>query len=361
VNDALAETRISLLAPLKQPSKKRILEIDILRAIAILLVVLYHIPHATVADVSPALGLQASPVDILGTVGLSMFFFVSGLSLYLNDKSINNKRDALSFYKKRAVRIYPLYWLFVVGIVIVHMPTLGQTIIYITGLQALFYPIFISVPIYHFISAILIFYLLFPLIVFFDSYKKMLLVSLIPLLFFAAILLLFGLSDTMFMAYYGVFIGGIIAGKLNVYGQMRHVKSKRFFVLTLALSLALLSLWPIVSDLPSSFVSSVFLGYFFYTAVVLVIMFWAMLYVEVFKTKFYAFFTFVAFSTYGVFLLNTPFYTWLGASLNTKFHTSGTVTDVICVALIPLLVIAGYLLQLIANEIVKFPKARQSQ
>lgn len=328
------------------------------------MIVLYHLWFAISAQSifsdSPTMSSQMMALpEVLGVVGMSIFFFVSGFSLFLNHKTINNRRDAFHFYKKRAVRIYPLYWLFLIGLLIVYRPSFSETLIYIVGLQAFFFPVFVSAPIYHFISVILIFYLLFPFIVYFEDFKKMLIMSLIPLLFLAMIKLQYGLSDEMFLGYYGLFVGGIIAGKWDVYNKLRRTKVKQYFLFTIPLVVALLSLWIITERYVKFFMLNEFLNNLFGISIVLIVFFWAICYVKVFNTKFFAFFTFVAFSTYGVFFLNMPFFVRLSNILNIRFDMTTSATALILAAFIPFLVIAGYLLQFIANEIVDVPKLSQ--
>jgi peptidoglycan/LPS O-acetylase OafA/YrhL len=303
--------------------------------------------------------LATSPIELIGSIGLALFFFVSSFSLCLHNKTVRNRQAALLFYKKRAVRIYPMYWLFVAGILIVYKLSFAETLIYIAGLQALFFPLFISVLIYHFVTVILVFYLLFPLIIFFDDYGKLLLVSLVPLLFFVAIKLLFGLSDPMFLGYYGLFVGGIIAGKSDVYNKLRQAKFKNYFVLTIPLFVALSILWLNAARYVNSFVLGAFLTNLFGISIALILFFWAICYVKVFNTKLYTFFTFVAFSTFGVFFINMPFFVRMGKTLNFTFGITGTATFLILALFIPFLVVAGYFLQFIINQLINVPKLRQ--
>jgi peptidoglycan/LPS O-acetylase OafA/YrhL len=350
---ALTTSRRTLFAPVKAISKKRILEIDLLRAAAILLIVLYHVPQSTMADVSYT--VSSFPLELVGFLGVSIFFFVSGFSLYISNRTISNRDDVLSFYKKRMVRIYPLYWVFVVGILILYRPSYVESVIYVVGGQALFYPIVITSDIYHFVSVILVFYLLFPLLVFFNDYKKLIIVSIIPFVFFATMQLI-GVSDAMFLRYYGVFVAGIIAGKTDVYGKMRQAKFERYFVFTLPVVGALLFLWLISAERVNSLILWAFLSNLFGIVIACFILYWASIYVKASRTKRYAFFTFIAFSTYGVYFLNTPFFNLLRKTLLLRFDIAGTAATAILVALIPLIVIAGYLLQFATNKIASFPK-----
>jgi peptidoglycan/LPS O-acetylase OafA/YrhL len=357
IHYALAASRRSLFAPLKAISKKRILEIDILRSAAILLLVLYHVPQMNIADVSSTVASYL--LELIGFLGVTIFFFVSGFSLFISHRTISNRDDVLSYYKKRVVRIYPLYWVFVVGILIFYRLSYVESVIYVAGLQALFYPF--TTEIYHFVSVILIFYLLFPLLVLFDDCKKLIIVSIIPFVFFAA-MQLNGLSDPMFLRYYGLFVAGIVAGKADVYGKIRQVKFKRYFVFTIPIMGALLALWLIAAErYYSTIILWAFLSNLFGIMITCVILYWACIYVTASRTKRYALFTFVAFSTYGVFFLNTPFFILLRRTLFLRLDIQGTAANAILVAFIPFIVIAGYLLQFATNKMVSFSTKNQKR
>jgi peptidoglycan/LPS O-acetylase OafA/YrhL len=328
-----------------------------LRTAAILLLVLYHVPGST-ADV-PVTVVTNYPLELVGFTGVCIFFFVSGLSLYLSNKTIRNRGDVLYFFKKRMVRIYPLYWVFVAGILIFYRPSLADSVIYIVGWQALFYPIFITVDIYHFVSVILIFYLLFPLLTFSNDLKKLLIVSLIPFLFFAAIRLRWGLSDSMLLEYYGLFVAGIVAGKADVYNKMRQANSKRFFVFTIPAFGAVLSIWLILAGryiYANTVILATVLSYVLGVLIVLITLYWAAFYVMASRAKVYAFFTLVAFSTYAIYLINEPFFGLVSRMLRLRFDIGGTATEVILIALIPFVIVAGYLLQFITNKVTNFPR-----
>jgi peptidoglycan/LPS O-acetylase OafA/YrhL len=330
-----------------------------LRTAAILLLVLYHVPGTT-ADEAVTV-VSNYPLEFVGFTGVCIFFFVSGLSLQLSNKTICNRDDVLHFFKKRMVRIYPLYWVFAAVILISHRPPPVESAIYIVGWQALFYPIFITTDIYHFVSVILIFYLLFPLLAFSNDLKRLLIVSLIPFFFFIAIQLRWGLSDIMFLRYYGLFVAGIFAGKAGIFNRVRQVNFKRFFVLTIPAFGALLSVWLILAErYYTTLVWAIVLSNLLGVLIVLITLYWAAFYVVASRAKLYAFFTFVAFATYGIYFLNTPFLSRVSQTLQFRFDIGGTATMVVLIALIPFVVVAGYLLQFITNKIVNFRKASQN-
>jgi peptidoglycan/LPS O-acetylase OafA/YrhL len=271
----------------------------------------------------------------------------------LNNKTIRNLKDARGFYKKRVLRIYPLYLFFVLAFVIIDKPPLSEIPIYIVGLQALFYPIYVSTfAQYHFLSAIIIFYLLFPVIVFFDDYKKMLIVSLITLLFFATIYQ-FNVSDYLLLGYFAVFVAGIVAAKANLYNKIRRMKvDKRTLVLSIFLVGAFLTLLLWGRAHVNSAVLGDFLNSLSGIPVTVIMLYWAVVYVKIFNTKFRAFFSFLAFSTFGVVFIFEPFFRALGNAIFVRFNITGVPAFTVLVAFIPLVVVTGYLLQLITNVLV---------
>jgi len=349
------EARVpSLLAPLKTVSRKRILEIDILRTAAILLLVLYNLPGSTAAGSTadvPVTVVSNYPLQLVGFTGVCIFFFVSGLSLSISNK-IRDRGDVISFFSKRMVRIYPLYWVFVAGILISYRPSLSSSAIYIVGWQALLYPIFIPTNIYHFVSVLLIFYLLFPLLAIYNDLRKLIIVSLVPFLFFAALQLRWGLSDTMFLRYYGLFVAGIVAGNADVHNKIRQMNSKRFFVFTIPAFGALLFIWLVLAErYIDTIIFMAVLSNLLGVSIVLITLYWAAFYVKASRAKFYAFFTFVAFATYGIYFINIPFFVRVGQTLQFRFNIGETATTVILIAFIPFVVVAGYFLQFITNKV----------
>lgn len=344
--------RASFLAPIYKISKKRLVEIDILRATAILLILLARIPQSIVSYNSSFSQTSTLLAQLASFIGLSIFFFVSGYSLYLNNKTIGNLKAAINFYKKRFLRIYPLYWAFVTGYVIFYKPSFEQALIFFTGFEAFFYPILIRNTIFHFLSAIIVFYLLFPLIVHFNDYSKMLVISAIPLLAFA-VLLQFNVSDPILLDYYSVFVGGIIAAKANAINIMRE-KSPNLqrFALTMILFVAPLSLLMWGRNYFNSATLLAFLNGFYSIPVVLVMSYWAVVYVRNFNTKFSPVFTFAAISTLGAYFIYDPFFKILGNTLYLRFNVTGAAASGVLVASIPLIIVIGYVLQFAADVLV---------
>jgi peptidoglycan/LPS O-acetylase OafA/YrhL len=86
----------------------RILALDGLKGLAILAVVYQHLLSVKVVN-----HVHTSIVVGYGFLGVNLFFMISGFLLYrpylLGQRNFNSRLQALTFYKKRMKRIYPLF------------------------------------------------------------------------------------------------------------------------------------------------------------------------------------------------------------------------------------------------------------
>ena len=184
--------------------------------------------------------------------GLSLFFFVSGFVLYYSHGGIETTADTLAFWKKRVIKIYPLYWLALISVFVLETyfnidkylldASFSSMVIQLSGLQALLAPRFIN-PIFTawFIGVILLFYLIYPLIAYPSrDIAHMILVSCAVLLPFVVMRLAFDIIDFRFFMYYGLFVAGILASKYGV--KYKLSLRPRFFCVGSVVLIALLSL-----------------------------------------------------------------------------------------------------------------------
>ncbi|MGZ7169405.1 MAG: acyltransferase family protein, partial [Halobacteriota archaeon] len=177
-----------------QARPRRLLELDALRALAIILILVHHLAGYAY---TPSLLELVDRIDYhifpLFFFGLSLFFFASGYALYYNHTTFNTMRAVGGFLKKRAIRIYPLYWIAIAAFIVLGIGAWGNNIAWIIaqicGAQGLLAPRF-GTPVITlwFIGVILLFYLIYPFVVSFSSTSKQLVLALLtPLLLFVVL------------------------------------------------------------------------------------------------------------------------------------------------------------------------------
>jgi surface polysaccharide O-acyltransferase-like enzyme len=188
---------------------KRILELDIIRAFAIILIVFSHLPPITGFPIDPIVKYWSA------IVGVSLFLFISGIIL-------SPPKSIKQFYKKRAIRIYPPYLIIMAVYVVIQyvIPDVARTLgiylnpsdlaINLVGLQAV-----LNVPSYGvlwFVGVILVYYALYP----FLGTKPIRIIA-----FSAATIVLFialhqfGLVIPQMVYYWPIFIVGVmLRGKI---------------------------------------------------------------------------------------------------------------------------------------------------
>ncbi|WP_414468702.1 acyltransferase family protein [Methanobacterium sp. ACI-7] len=200
-------------------NRKILQEIEIIRGLAIILIVLCHIPHFI--KISSYQNNLDSISLIFAQIGLCLFFFVSGFILYYNYNSFKSTKSIINFYNKRLKRIFPLYWaalflftiwtLYTYGSLIVGTYTISipAYISTIAGLQEFFFTEGQQTYLW-FISVLIMYYLIYPLII---RPKKLInMLSLSSAIFITAFIvhLNFNLIEISFFKYYWIFIGGIL-------------------------------------------------------------------------------------------------------------------------------------------------------
>lgn len=208
----------------------RIQEIDILRSMAIILIIFAHMDSFTNIPILEKLDGTSA------ILGLSIFFFISGYLMRLNNKFSTHK-DLIFFLKKRAKKIYPLYWVSIVIIVI--MNKAGFDVLYsnniaadkfllflnILGFQCFFSESY-SLSIWWFIGVIMLYYFLFSIILY---YSKSV-VDLLAYSFFAIIPILFlknklNLINVNVFVFYFIFIAGILSATAKNVESLKMITS----------------------------------------------------------------------------------------------------------------------------------------
>jgi peptidoglycan/LPS O-acetylase OafA/YrhL len=197
----------------------RLLELDILRAVAIALVVFSHFPAISTLYIDPSIKFWTA------IIGLSLFIFISGFLLYRNNNLIKNRSDLVKFYKKRLIRIYPLYVLIVGVYVFIQyaIPHVAQTlniylspteiVLNVVGLQGT-----LNIPAYGvlwFIGVLLAYYFIYPIMIWATSGNtgRILIFSFTTLAIFSAANTAIGFIMPQMIYYFPVFIAGVLVSK----------------------------------------------------------------------------------------------------------------------------------------------------
>jgi peptidoglycan/LPS O-acetylase OafA/YrhL len=368
-------------------SKQRLIELDVLRVVAILFILLEH---------------ETAGLDKLFALfptflwGLSLFFFISGYVIQRNNPLIDSRNKAQDFLKKRVLRIYPLYWValasfFVLGIGAADTPqTISTAIIEICGAQGLLAPRFLPIPTLTlwFVGVILLYYLAYLFIAAFScDVKQMALATLGVFVFFVILRITLGIIDFRFFAYYGLFVAGVVASKYNVLyradvNRLHTGLAVLLFVIASAAIETFLNFRPYPSNIydtlgainaaqVTNFSSSMVLVIVIavYTALSLVFIYASVnivrLVVPSLSKKGVKLVIALSFSSYAVFLFHRPFYYVLSGGVAKIFHLSavtmnGVVTiNIVFVLGLPLLFLLCYVIQSTENDLVVWLKMRK--
>ena len=190
-------------------------EVEILKASAILLIVFGHIDN-NLSNYELVRFLE----DYNGIIGLSIFFFISGFLLSQTDSVINSTDAIKKFYVKKFIRIFPLYWVALLSLIIIfgflqinpgHVDpynfNLGNLLIHFFGLQGIF-P-YTSIQSMWFVGVIVLFYLLYPFIAYLS--KTLFETFVVSSCFFILLVIIhffLGLIAIEALVYFPLFISG---------------------------------------------------------------------------------------------------------------------------------------------------------
>lgn len=110
----LATERLASTGSLHKTGGVTLNSIQSLRAIAAFIVVVFH-SHIGFASSYPALSFANEAYLFgFGKVGVHIFFVISGYIMYLTSFGTGKQFAPKSFLTKRFLRVYPIYWVFVV-------------------------------------------------------------------------------------------------------------------------------------------------------------------------------------------------------------------------------------------------------
>jgi len=121
-SDATAGRPVSPQKSGSKDSVHRIDELDGLRAFSVLAVIWMHL--TLFAQTLPPVPLPPLVIGYLGGLGVEVFFVISGFiitQLMLREQQKHGQFSALGFYIRRAFRILPAYWLYLLSILMLSL------------------------------------------------------------------------------------------------------------------------------------------------------------------------------------------------------------------------------------------------
>ncbi|EZH72292.1 hypothetical protein ATO12_22840 [Aquimarina atlantica] len=231
----------------------RIEELDYLRGLMAVVIMIYHYFSWSFGAYD-----SSSILGIMGIYGVSIFYVLSGLTLFVVYKKKLMINTLISFFIKRFFRIYPLLWLcvFLEVFLLENDYSLQKMILNITGVFGFIAPDqYISTGAWS-IGNELVFYSFFPVIVLFSSkYKRAVefffIVSLVLAIYFAFFQL--NSNDTLgnqWKTYINpfnqlfLFVGGIYLAKLIGNNE----KNNKLAIVLLVIAITLLLFYPLSGD-----------------------------------------------------------------------------------------------------------------
>jgi exopolysaccharide production protein ExoZ len=233
----------------------RLSNLDYLRGLAAFGIMIYHYLSWTTSGF-----LSDTFMGRVGTYGVSIFYVLSGLTLYYvyYNKMNFTKEDLFSFFKKRIFRILPLLWLTTIISILLSkkIPDLTNIFLNLTGLFGFFrWDKYLSPGAWS-IGNELVFYVFFPFFILFVKRAKTLMIILALVLFVLYLYFAFSkLSPDVTLAkqwkiYVNplnqvfLFLGGFLIGLF-----FHSFKAENAHVITLLfLGLLLFTFYPVVGD-----------------------------------------------------------------------------------------------------------------
>lgn len=148
----------------------RLHNLDYLRGLAAIGIMLFHYSSWTYGDYD-----ADSFMGRLGLYGVSIFYVLSGLTLYYVyfKKMVPSWDDIRDFYIKRFFRIYPLLWAVIITTVVLSMkiPPVTKLVLNLTGLFGFVkWDGYIGVGVWS-IGNELVFYAFFPFFIYFSKHR----------------------------------------------------------------------------------------------------------------------------------------------------------------------------------------------
>ncbi len=194
---------------------KRLYELDIMRAIAIGIIIFHHLPDFTFNffDLRNfGINMDLSPLNRLNAYfGLGLFVYISGVLMRNSYSEMSRPGKVWEYLKKRFFRIFPLYWVALALFAVLSDAGARRIIIQALGFQLVFStPGFQPIFTIWYIGLITVYYWQLILIAKAKNNAALRIVAILSLP--STLILLraaFGMGDARLILYYFIFLSGL--------------------------------------------------------------------------------------------------------------------------------------------------------
>ncbi len=341
-------------------SKSKLLEFELLRTIAICLIIFYHLNGYIIYNV---FWFQ----ELVGLFGLGLFTFISGFLIHYNNSNINSIKGFIYFFKKRIIRLFPLYWLaliiYIISFSIIpfliypNPPNIinisfSNLFIHFIGAEGLLAPQF-ATPFFtlYFIGIMMFYYCIYPFI---NQFSKTFLGMICFSSFIFIILLVFHLKlniiDGRLLKYYFCFVSGILASKFGLFEN--HNKNRDLMIVFSILVFLLLLYHSKIMNFGDIFGFNALIVLILVTSIYII--FFVSKYIILYFNEIHIrIICSIAIASYCVYLFHRPFFTFISMFNIEIVKTSIFINNFIILISLPILFIGSYYLQLLEIRVIK--------
>ena len=329
--------------------KQRVLHFDLMRSIAILMILIYHLPGYSLNFYD----LNTIGIDIDLSIfrkfskflGLGLFIFISGYLSNLKGRGFADTRSIKKYLLRKVIKIFPLYYLALVLFSYIYDVTEPLRVTaHVLGLQLIFASQLVEpTPTLWFVGLITIYYAIYAFIKAekIGDVTKVVMLALFPLVVIAAHEI-FDLMDLRIVLYYGIFLLGLYCGRYDIFKTVSWP--------LMATAAILLTAYIVISDdymfavNPFSSLSS------FMTINALMVLFIGVTYKSCLfvsdETRLKRVVETVSYSSFCMFLFHRPVWSWMHGVLGRlQIDNDITVAIILAIIGIPAIVAISYSIQ----------------
>lgn len=338
--------------------RHNIIELDIIRALAIILIVFCHLHYFINSEF-----LEKWSSFPFAFLGLNFFFILSGFLMNYKRK-IKSKDDITVFVIKRVKRIYPLYWIALILSMVMNLlsiypldDTIQKTelvLLNMLGLQGLF-PEEYTIYGMWFIGVIILYYIIYVFIAYYsDNINGILINSFIVIIPLLVLKHEFGLIHVNTFNFYPAFIAGILSSEVKDFKDLSRISVYSFLILLLFSGMSCLGLMTIKNVLVAA-IYIIFSIISLFVAIYYASSNYSKEIVNILPNDIYQSIYRIAYSSYSIFLFHTMILRLLTSVLYTiGIHSGVLYTFLILFLGMPLIFSIAYYIQKMSTHRIIF-------